>query len=78
MSCPMNQTGIIRARVEPRLAEQFALAARLRGRTASAALRELMQLYVEQTSPPNSNGAPEGAVTSDTPLTLSKAGVDEA
>lgn len=53
----MLHTAIIRARCEPRLAEQFALSARLRGRSASAVLRDLMQLYVEQTTPGNDEAA---------------------
>jgi hypothetical protein len=59
----MNHTSSIRARCEPQLAERFALAAKVNGRSASAALRELMVLYVEQTTPRNDNGRPDEGTT---------------
>lgn len=64
----MRSRKIIRAQRQPQLAEQFALAARLSCRSASAVLGHLMRLCVEQAVPGNDR--------SDTSLALGKVGVD--
>jgi hypothetical protein len=59
----MIHTSIIRARCEPGLAEDFALASRLSGRSASAVLRDLMREFVHRAV--NDEGHPEVADASD-------------
>ena len=56
----MAQTTFIRARVTPNLAEQFQLAARLDGLTASAALRHLAQVYIDSVAGRANDEAPPG------------------
>ena len=48
----MTESTHIQARVSPELVEQFQLAAKLSGRSASAVLRDLMRLYVERATDP--------------------------
>jgi hypothetical protein len=48
------------ARVDGSLARKFALATRLRGETVSAALRDLMRLYIEQAAAQTATPEPLG------------------